>query len=1314
MNLFLWGSTFFLAVAIGVGRWFLKREPISPPAILFALFQMGIITLLTQQALAVEKTLPVIDTIRTLPGLTPLYLILHYFLIIRLVLGKLLPFHPAAIWLALFLYPSYLYFRNFFALEQGAFYPLIYALVLVLLLSSSFRPRSISSTLALRPGLALAAFLLLAGAATALSAAPAESLSQYFQILCFALLPFLLVRYLSSEQSWRTGAIWLITAGGAVWVVLAGIKFGLLAANVGLYPALRHRLFIADVGPNWLSLPLVALLPLSISFLLTASRRWQKLGWGLASFGMLLTIAYTQSLSGYSGWVGLILGLGSLVLLLKQEAVVNWWQRHPGTRLPAVSVGLGLLVSLGLTGAWLAAKINPLSLYTRLYGWGVLFYQLADQPWFGAGPGVRHITAQYGDRLSWGDVGASASWLAEAPLNQSLQQLQLTYHTHNLFLELAIGAGLPALLAFLWFLWELAWYGLATLRRSSGSARVLISGCMAGIVGALSWGFIDVMEFSPPFFTFPTWALIGFLLAAPHAFNVNPEKWPGNGAWLQRVPTLRSIPYLSFIGSPGWQGYLLRFALLAIPAFVAIIAPIAGNSHYRAAYTAYQERRWPAAAGELAQAARWEPLNAKYLQLRAEALINLDHYPEASAVYEQALRLKSDFAPYHAQLGWLYWLQGDLKQAAGHFEKAVEMDPREAWRKGLHADLALAYTNSGRFDEALSLFKQTIELDPQLALAPYWIPVQGAAGQFDLILDPVYLEKEVDHSPLRTRILTHLGKADYTPRLFIPAPDADSPLSFSQVLGAVEEDYLRAQMEPTQAGSQLLASLAAAAGAAGLQERAEMAYLGFLQAYPDSAYGYRELANLYQALGRLKEAQRMAEQATQVDPEDTLSWLGLSQLYLDNALEHEAQQALVVVYRLNPLHTRRYELQARLYGQQQEPVQAAETLRQSLFIRESLPNRLALADLYYEIGDAQQALDQCLQAAGTTSRLWPRPLAPELWQIGTCLAELHIDYAGTDLLPGQDPVLYHLLLGHTYWQQEQLDKALNAYRRAVEARPDEGALHYFLGNIYQALGQPAAAANEYRQAASLYRFESRPLLALGRMQWARGERETALLSFRAATAATPGWGQMHMVLGNALLAIGDRHGAALHFQQAQRLDGGIRENNLFDFSGQLATADIEAPGAEYIQNDYFTIDGQQRRVLYMHPDSKAHYVVSLPDADSSYARRKVQLVFDVATLPSSWEQPGDGVAFNVQVTTEKGIKQLFSTYIDPKSNQADQHWQSHTVDLSAYAGQTVSLTLETGSGPAGNNQFDWAGWGEPRLVLANADRTQETTLLPEE
>jgi hypothetical protein len=136
------------------------------------------------------------------------------------------------------------------------------------------------------------------------------------------------------------------------------------------------------------------------------------------------------------------------------------------------------------------------------------------------------------------------------------------------------------------------------------------------------------------------------------------------------------------------------------------------------------------------------------------------------------------------------------------------------------------------------------------------------------------------------------------------------------------------------------------------------------------------------------------------------------------------------------------------------------------------------------------------------------------------------------------------------------------------------------------------------------------------------------------------------------------------------------------------------PEGEVIKAEVWTIDDVARWVLYHHPAfsgaSRLAYNV--------WIGQGYVLAFDVAMAPASWDQPGDGVTFAVYVASDHGTRQVFSTYIDPKQNEADRRWHPHTVDLSAYAGQTVEIIFETGTGPADDTRYDWAGWGAPSLL----------------
>ena len=346
--------------------------------------------------------------------------------------------------------------------------------------------------------------------------------------------------------------------------------------------------------------------------------------------------------------------------------------------------------------------------------------------------------------------------------------------------------------------------------------------------------------------------------------------------------------------------------------------------------------------------------------------------------------------------------------------------------------------------------------------------------------------------------MAHLGKADYTPRLFTYDQNTLSPnpsVSLNRVLDVIEVDYVAALTAGNQEAPRLLATLAEAARLAGLHDRAEQAYKRYQRDFPASEYGFRELGTFYHEQDRLEDAQVLLEHATEVKPAITDSWLELADVYLEQEMDDAAAQALSTAYRLSPLNARIYQLQAQLDQQQGDLAQATINLQKSLFIAESISDRLTLVGLYLQLSRSQQSAAQCLQAAVTLIRAWPRPLDPLLWQIGECLptdanhqllsppiALSSISYSRL-WDDGTSAEIRQILNGHKDRAQGQLDQALVAYQAAAAARPDESGPHYFLGETYQALGQLGPAEEEYRLAAQLDPLESLPLLALGRMQW---------------------------------------------------------------------------------------------------------------------------------------------------------------------------------------------------------------------------------------
>jgi tetratricopeptide (TPR) repeat protein/O-antigen ligase len=1286
------GTTLLVVGAAAAGRRLFWRKAGSFPD-MTSVFVVVLSAVSTIESLLAQQPHGLLDAIDGTPGYSTLARLFHYLVVVVVVWAGRESSRVVGLGAAL-VYTSAFYFPTFATPEAGPSFVYLIALAMVLLTTIPVTCHASQLESHVAVSIPLVLFVLLVLIASLLSLAQHDSLVWLLRLLTLVLLAWVIPLSVETRARWKRMAMLVVVMGVTAPVLLSAGKLLELAWGLDGWAAVCYRMGLSELGrANLIARTLLIGVPVLIAQAAAATGRvWRILGWTLSALGLLI-FAACQS---WGGWIGFGVICVFAGILTYGHRLRAWWRnRLSGVGRYLLFAAVIAVFGAGLLGLLrLAPESNEGSFNGRLFQFRAALREIAHHPLSGIGPANYFAKSYYTIGLDW---LVDTQVTLDHPLRPVYHLRGSTaLHTHNLFLEIGVGTGLLGLAAFVWFVVALFRYGLRTRARLCGQDRVLLTGCLVGIVASLGWGLLDVMEVSPPFLTFPTWALVGLLLAAPRAFGVGEEpRTNEDGSFL-------AIRRLAFRPRRVSQSVLqaVSLALVLILATVAVVLPLLGNLYYRGAYTAYQERQWATATEELVRVSRWEPLNAKVYQLRGEALINLGRYPDAITAYERAVRLKRDFAPYHAQLGWLYWLEGDLKQAAVHFQRAVEMDPREAWYDGLHANLGLAYAAQGRIEDAIPLFQESIKLDPQMAGALYWVPASSETGVFEVMLDPVYLDGPLPE--LEKRILAHLGKADYTPRRFDPDLLTRSSITLGEVLDGIQDEYQVALEEDSRQGPRLLATVAEAARVAGLEDRAERTYLVFQEAFPESSYGFRNLGRLYWEQGRPQEAQVQLEQAVQVSPRDPASWLELAQAYFTGEMLDEAQATLDTVYRQEPLESHLYQLRAQLALKKAETAQATAELSKALIIEESLTDRLRLAELYHQLGDQAQATKQCTKAAEAVFRTWPRPLDPHLWDIGVCLAQSPEDELPKKItaLSREHPLIGNVLLGHVYRARGLWDEALLGYQRAADARPDEGAPHYFLGETYQALGQPEMAEVEYRQAVQLDPLESLPWLALGQMQWRQGEHEAALESFQAAVEVTPGWGPAHVALGNALLALGDREGAAEHYQLAQIADGDVHEGLIYALAAHLAEAGIESLGPEYVRNDYFTIGGEERRVLFMHPDSRASYRLALPTPPSMSGRTEggLTLAFDLATAPESWEQPGDGVTFAIYVEFEQGTEQVFSTYIDPKQDEADRRWHAYTIDLGAYMGQAITLILETGAGPAGDSRFDWAGWGAPRLL----------------
>ena len=135
---------------------------------------------------------------------------------------------------------------------------------------------------------------------------------------------------------------------------------------------------------------------------------------------------------------------------------------------------------------------------------------------------------------------------------------------------------------------------------------------------------------------------------------------------------------------------------------------------------------------------------------------------------------------------------------------------------------------------------------------------------------------------------------------------------------------------------------------------------------------------------------------------------------------------------------------------------------------------------------------------------------------------------------------------------------------------------------------------------------------------------------------------------------------------------------------------IADPKGVFYTIESLNLGGLSPKAIFQHPPSTITYSIKVPKGRSVFRA-------GLGMTPDSWDKGGDGVEFVVAVETRGERLELLQRYIDPKADPALRRWNDIEVDLSAYAGKEVKLSLITGPGPKGDLDNDWAVWGAPRI-----------------
>ena len=168
-----------------------------------------------------------------------------------------------------------------------------------------------------------------------------------------------------------------------------------------------------------------------------------------------------------------------------------------------------------------------------------------------------------------------------------------------------------------------------------------------------------------------------------------------------------------------------------------------------------------------------------------------------------------------------------------------------------------------------------------------------------------------------------------------------------------------------------------------------------------------------------------------------------------------------------------------------------------------------------------------------------------------------------------------------------------------------------------------------------------------------------------------------------------------------RLDGGASRQVFYRQSGAPVALGVNfsASDAASGMNTFCTRierGGVARSGFAVHPPYRGSAGVAWSDFKLALpVGRPIQLKFFTALRDTAPTEPAsDGTEFKVFAVGPSGEdKELFTRF------SAGKVWEPATVDLGAYAGQSITLRLWTGPGPKNDTTCDQCYWGDPVVAV---------------
>ena len=282
------------------------------------------------------------------------------------------------------------------------------------------------------------------------------------------------------------------------------------------------------------------------------------------------------------------------------------------------------------------------------------------------------------------------------------------------------------------------------------------------------------------------------------------------------------------------------------------------------------------------------------------------------------------------------------------------------------------------------------------------------------------------------------------------------------------------------------------------------------------------------------------KRTVKLDPENKYVYCQLGQSYLEEKKYDLALEALKKYVKLNPEASSAHQVLGAAYLEQGSLDKAADEFDQALKVNpQDAGTRFYLGLCCYAKGE----FDKAIEAFKKTLEIAPRHLRAD-YQLGLChlqkkefsKAVVHFKQALT--LDPQNKQAYDQL-NQVYLQQKRYDLALETLKKNAELNPGTSAHKYFhrdAGFLYFEQGQIDKALDEFDQALKADPQDASTHFGSGLCWYAKGEFDKAIEAFKKTLEIDPRHPQADYQLGLCYLRKKEFSEALVHFKRVLKLD----------------------------------------------------------------------------------------------------------------------------------------------------------------------------------